>query len=183
MKKIAILLVIGIMLSITACGKKEVPQSKEDKTKTESKVEDTAQDNNDNKENVADSVAQILASDFKNIVKDTKEPQELADKLLTNAVIKFKGATMPVEQGPLNGFSEDIKGFEKGVMFSPMIGTIPFVGYIFTVPNGEDVNKFVENLEKNANPKWNVCTAADETVVEAVENTVFFVMSPTKFEE
>ena len=98
-------------------------------------------------------------------------------------LIRRQPASEPVEQGPLNGFSEDIKGFEKGVMFSPMIGTIPFVGYIFTVPNGEDVNKFVENLEKNANPKWNVCTAADETVVEAVENTVFFVMSPTKFEE
>jgi 16S rRNA pseudouridine516 synthase len=78
---------------------------------------------------------------------------------------------------------EMVEGFKKGVMFSPMIGTIPFVGYIFTVEDGEDVNKFIENLEKNADKRWNICTEADEMVVSAEGNTVFFVMSPSKFEE
>ena len=186
MKKIALLLVMSLILSTVACGKKEVSQSKDDSTKTESKIEDKTETNkadSSSETNSDGSVAQVLASDFKNKVKDEKNPQKLADELLKNEVIKFNGATMTVEQGPLNGFSANIKGFKEGVMFSPVIGTIPFVGYIFTVADGEDVDKFVENLEKNADQRWNICTAADETVVEAVENTVFFVMSPTKFEE
>ena len=240
MRKIALLLVMSMMLSVTACGKKADSQPKDDTSKTESKVDDNGEDNSEDeaideildkkedktenktedkkenkedtktdknegikvedkldKDNMADnkgdlssddaviegSVAQILLSDFKSKVKDKKDPQKLADALLANKVIKFSGATMVVEPGPLNGFDADIKGFKKGVMFSPMIGTIPFVGYIFTVSDGGDVNKFVDTLKKNANKRWNICTEADEMVVSSVGNTVFFVMSPTKFEE
>ena len=149
--------------------------------KTDNKTEDKADSSSETKNE--GSVAQALLKDFKSKVRDKKDPQKLADMLITNKVIKFQPATMEVEPGPLNGFSADIKGFKKGVMFSPMIGTIPFVGYIFTVADGEDVDKFVENLEKNANQRWNICTEADEMVVTSVGNTVFFVMSPTKFEE
>ena len=214
MRKIALLLIMSMMLTATACGKKEAVQSGKDTEKTETNVEekdneeekdieetenktdnkkDEVKEENNKKEDkdnvdsseskVDGSVGQVLLADFKNKVKETKEPQTLADDLITNKVIKFKGATMEVEAGPLNGFNEEIKGFKKGVMFSPMIGTIPFVGYIFTVADGEDVDKFVEKLEKNANLRWNVCTSAEEIIVEAEGNTVFFLMSPNKFEE
>ena len=109
--------------------------------------------------------------------------QEIADALLTNEVIQFMPASMPVEEGFLNGFNNEIKGFEEGVMFGPAIGTIPFVGYIFTVADGGDVDAFVTTLETEANLRWNICTEAEELIVEAVDNTVFFVMCPTTFEE
>lgn len=126
------------------------------------------------------TVGTKLLADFKTMADKT--PQEIADALLTNEVIQFMPATMPVEEGFLNGFNDEIKGFEEGVMFGPMIGTIPFVGYIFTVAES-DVDAFVNTLKDNANLRWNICTEAEEMICEAVGNTVFFVMCPTEFEE
>jgi len=37
-------------------------------------------------------------------------------------------------------------------------------------------------LKDNANPRWNICTEAEETVVGSVDNKVFFVMCPKSFE-
>ena len=127
------------------------------------------------------TVGTKLLADFKTMTDKT--PQEIADALLTNEVIQFMPATMPVEEGFLNGFNNEIKGFEEGVMFGPAIGTIPFVGYIFTVADGGDVDAFVTTLETEANLRWNICTEAEELIVEAAGNTVFFVMCPTTFEE
>ncbi len=127
------------------------------------------------------TVGTKLLADFKTMTDKT--PQEIADALLTNEVIQFMPATMPVEEGFLNGFNNEIKGFEEGVMFGPAIGTIPFVGYIFTVAEGGDVDAFVTTLETEANLRWNICTEAEELIVEAAGNTVFFVMCPTTFEE
>ena len=39
------------------------------------------------------------------------------------------------------------------------------------------------SLTDNANLAWNICTQADQMMVESVDNTVFFVMSPLSFEE
>lgn len=187
MKKIALLLVMSMVLSMTACGKTEEKKTEDKKTETDSNVEEDTQE--ETKEDEAAStdgtVGQTLLADFKskNAEDAAMEPQAMADALLTNEVIQFAPATMEVEPGFLTGFSAEISGFEKGVMFSPMIGTIPFVGYIFTVAEGQDVAAFTEQLKTNADPRWNVCTQAEETIVEASDNTVFFLMCPTKFEE
>ena len=91
---------------------------------------------------------------------------------------------MAVEPGLLNGFDNaEITGFKEGVMFSPMMGTIPFVGYIFVLEDGADVDAFKDTLEKNANLRWNICTEAEELTVDNEGNTVFFLMSPKNFEE
>lgn len=82
---------------------------------------------------------------------------------------------MAAEEGYLNGFSEEVKGFTKAVQFAPMIGSIPFVGYIFEVENPEE---FLANLESIADPRWNICTQADETVSAIEGNYVFFTMCP-----
>ena len=60
----------------------------------------------------------------------------------------------------------------------PMIGSIAFVGYVFTLEEGADVDAFKATLEANADPRWQICVTADETIIENVGNTVFFLMSP-----
>ena len=80
---------------------------------------------------------------------------------------------MEVSEGYLNGFDEDITGFQKGVMFSPVIGTIPFVGYVFET---DDADALLSLLKEKANPAWNICTEADETVSTSKEKLVFFLM-------
>lgn len=128
------------------------------------------------------SVAKVLASDFK---KDhSGSAQEIAERLLENKAISFAGGAMAVEEGLLTGFDDtEIKGFKEGAMFSPMIGTIPFVGYVFVLKDDTDVTEFKKTLRDNANLRWNICTQAEEMVVESVETKVLFIMSPLTFEE
>ena len=68
-------------------------------------------------------------------------------------------------------------------MFGPAIGTIPFVGYVFVLEDGADVEGFKTTLKDNANLRWNICTMAEEMVCESEGNTVFFLMCPTSFEQ
>ncbi|MBQ3054692.1 MAG: hypothetical protein IJC88_01155 [Oscillospiraceae bacterium] len=134
-------------------------------------------------ETPAKSPAQTLRADFRSRVSSTKDPEALASALIGNSIIPFMGASMPVEPGFLNGFDNEISGFSKGAMFGPAIGTIPFIGYIFEVDANTDVSAFIQTLKDNANLRWNICTSADEMVVDSVGNTVFFLMAPAAFEE
>lgn len=112
-----------------------------------------------------------------------KSAQEIADELLKDPNLGFMGATMPVEEGMLNGFGNaEIKGFDEGVMFGPAIGTIPFIGYVFTLNDDTDVDEFKQTLEDNADLRWNICTEADELVVESEEDKVIVIMTPEKFD-
>ena len=64
-----------------------------------------------------------------------------------------------------------------------MIGSIAFVGYVFELDAGADANAFVKELTDNANPRWNICVEAEETVSAVEGSKVFFCMSPLSFEE
>ena len=183
-KKFALFLAAAMVLSLTACGKSNdnsnTTQATTEAT-TEAATEATTQADNNKAEG---TMGQILLQDFKDRIAADENitPQEMAEALLTNPVIQFMGAAMPMEPGYLAGFSEEISGFSECVMFAPMIGSIPFVGYIFTVDEGNDVNEFAENLEKLADPRWNICVEADETIIEISGNTVFFLMCPNNTE-
>lgn len=135
-------------------------------------------------EETAKTLGTTLLADFKAKAASGMDAQSIADALLTNPAIKFGGGAMPVEEGYLSGFDNaEIKGFKSGVMFAPMIGSIPFVGYIFELPSASDVPAFIANLEKNANKRWNICVEADEMVTGSSGNKVFFVMCPTSLED
>jgi len=128
------------------------------------------------------TVGGILLEDFMSDTHATA--QEIADRVITNEIIPFGGATMPVEPGFLMGFDNaEITGFEEGVMFAPMMGTIPFVGYVFDLEDGTDADAFVQTLKDSANLRWNICTEADELTVDSEGDKVFFLMSPLSFEE
>lgn len=84
---------------------------------------------------------------------------------------------MEIEPGLLAGFDNtEITGFKEGATFAPMMGTIPFVGYVFTLEDGADVSAFISTLTSNANRRWNICTEAEETITGSSGNKVFFVM-------
>lgn len=132
-----------------------------------------------------ETIGALLAQEFHALKAENPEitAQEMADKILTNPMIQFSGASMEVTEGLLTGFGNaEITGFNSGVMFAPMIGTIPFVGYVFTLEEGADTDAFMQTLKDNADPRWNICTEAEETVVENADNMVFFVMCPAQFE-
>lgn len=129
------------------------------------------------------SVGNILLADFKSRAAYSGA-LAIAEALVTNSVIAFSGGAIPVEPGYLTGFDDtEIKGFKEGAMFAPMIGTIPFVGYVFTLEDSANVSSFISTLKSAANLRWNVCTSADEMITGSVGNKVFFVMSPISFDE
>lgn len=134
-------------------------------------------------DNAAESTfAGKLLADFK-AEADGKTAIELAESLSGKEYVPFMAGTMEVEPGYLNGFDTEITGFSDGAMFAPMIGSIPFVSYIFRLDAGSSVDAFTQTLKDHADLRWNICTSADEMLCEAVGNTVFFVMSPLTFEE
>lgn len=160
---IALLLVSIMVLSMVACG-----TTKEDDKKEEGKKPET--------------VGEILLNEFKDNPEGTA--QEIAERIIGNEIIPFMGGANSIEPGFLAGFDNvEITEFKEGCMFGPMMGTIPFVGYIFVLEDGADVDAFVTTLKDNANLRWNICTEAEELTVESEGNTVFFLMSPKKFEE
>ena len=162
MKKIiALALAMMMVIGVAACGKTE------DK-KEEAKAPET--------------LGEFLLADFK--ADPSGSAQEVAERVLKNEKIVFMSGATPIEPGFLSGFDNtEIKDFKEGAMFGPMMGTIPFVGYIFILEDGADVDGFKTTLKDNANLRWNICTEAEELIVENEGNTVFFLMCPKALEE
>ncbi|MBQ4561029.1 MAG: hypothetical protein IJA55_01705 [Clostridia bacterium] len=195
MKKIiALLLTIVLAISVVACTKKtetpETPENNEPTLNTEANDTDDKSDNETEEVPEApaansESVAQALVSEFKQLTTDPSlDAQAIADALASSNVLSPIGVlTMPMEQGVLNGFGNyEVKGFTECVTFAPMIGSIAFVGYVFTVGDGVDANAFASDLEANADLRWNICVAADEVATATEGNKVMFVMAPMSFD-
>lgn len=132
-----------------------------------------------------DSPAKVLHAQFVDIVSDgnSHTTAEIAEALAANEMLPFNTATLEMSEGWINGFTEEISGFKSATFFGPMIGTIPFVGYIFELDKNADAGAFVNDLNEKANLAWNVCTVADEKLCESEGNFVFFIMAPAAFGE
>ncbi len=169
MKKIiALLLTLVLVLGFAACG--EAGSQNEAPTPTPTEEAKTPE-----------TVGEKIYADFK--ADHSGTAQEIAERLLQNEVIQFMSGAISVEEGYLNGFDNaEIKGFKEGVMFGPMMGSIPFVGYIFVLEDGADVNAFKTTLKDNANLRWQISVEAEELIVENEGNVVFFLMCPRNFE-
>ena len=158
------------------------PQNPQQSQQTQRPQEPQQQEPQQPEEDADKSVAYILADAFK--ANAGSDCITIANTLVSNPVIKFMGGAMEVEEGYLTGFDNtEIKGFKSGAMFAPMIGTIPFVGYVFELENAGDTLAFINTLKSSANLRWNICTAAEEMVAISSGNKVFFVMCPTEFGE
>lgn len=204
-KTLVLMLATSLVLSLTACGGKktevEAPVKEEVTTETveetteavESTEIESTESGEESTEAVesteetevndtpTDTVASKLYELFETEIATTDDINEVANKLIEAEYFKeVSMTTMEVEPGWLNGFENEIKTFNNGVMLAPMIGTIPFVGYIFET---DDTELLMSELEANALLNWNICTTADEMLVKAHDNYVFFVMSPYTFGE
>ena len=192
MKRILALILAAVMvLTFLSCGKKDEPAT-DDSTVNDTVTDGTAEDDATSDDTTTDDIVtsgDTLGTTLLGVFKSTVEAnpdmtaEEIANTVISDPVIQFGPATMPVEEGFLSGFDNfEVKGFEEGVMFAPMIGSIAFVGYVFTLADGADTAAFISELEANANPRWNICVEAEETVTGSVGNKVFFLMCPKSIE-
>lgn len=162
MKKnlLLIIVIIGGLFILSGCSKEEEVKPKEE--------EDT-------------SVAGILTSQFKKEIKESDNLFEVAKKISENEIIETSVDVVELkEKDYIAGFDKEIKGYDKAYVIRPIIGSIPFIAYIFEV---EDAKEFEKELNDYANLRWNVCTQADKKSSAVVDNYVFFVMAPETFEE
>lgn len=206
MKKsiVSLLLCCSICLSLTACGSNtnstdsttETTQTTATNTTTEETVAtieniesietsatETSLETTDENTAASGSVAEAARDTFFAIMESDNglSTEEIANLMLEESNYPFAGTTMVVEPGFLSGFQAEIDGFDEGCMFSPVIGTIPFVGYIFKVENDQDA--FKTTLEENADLRWNICTEADEMLIESKDQYVLFLMCPSQLDE
>ena len=90
----------------------------------------------------ANTVATKLQVAFRDAAKanPAATAEELAGVCAQHEAVSLIGPMVaPIAEGWLNGFdAESITGFSEGAVFAPMIGTIAFMGYIFTLPEGAE---------------------------------------------
>lgn len=96
-------------------------------------------------------------------------------------------AVMPVdltaEEVWLQGIPTIPAGISEAVCYQPMMMGQAFIGYVFRVAEGTDVETFKKELKENADPRWNICTMANTTVCESFGNVVYFSMMVVADEE
>ncbi len=199
MKKLVIAaLTLTLVFSLTACGGNKENDTPSEPTNVESSADtestdstestdaaDTETENSDiatdsESDVSAETAGVIMLNAFKELMADGTDytSLEIAEKLVANPIIQFMGGAMPVEPGLLSGFDNyEVTGFEEGATFGPMMGSIPFVGYVFKLPADADVDAFMTGLKDNANMRWQICVEAEELIAEADGSTVFFLMT------
>lgn len=186
MKKLSLLLVVCMMILSLAGCKKETNTSTETSVSTSVSEDnnltsnettpDASVDTNEGEpsEGSEDTLGKQLSAKFLEEIEKTTNLEEIANSFV--GMTEFMGMVMPIEEeGYLMGFSSDITGFKACVQYAPMIGSIPFVSYLFEV---EDAESFKDTLLANADPRWNICTSATETECVTSGNYVFFAMCP-----
>ena len=196
MKKIlALILAAMMLLSVVACDKTpaETPDVEQGGDKTDDDT--TVGDGTDKDDNTVDTdgvIAPVVDAGtlgeaqwnaFVNAIGANAQAtaEELANTLVTDPAIQFMGGAMPLDTATefFTGFDEyKITGFESAAVYMPMIGSIPFVGYVFDLAEGTDVAAFIQALTDNCNPRWNICVTAEQTVAGAIGDKVFFLMCP-----
>lgn len=155
MKKIlALVLAMILVISVVACGKNN--DSTTDPGKTTSSTEE--------------------------VVIPNVSPEEILNAISQIDDLKDAGmVVVNVEKGYLTGFTEEIKDFNEGYKMSPIIGSIPFVGYVFKTEDNASANALLETLKSKANMRWNICTEADTMVTDVKGNYVLFFMVSAEY--
>lgn len=136
-------------------------------------------DTEETKKTVSEQCIEIFRKAAKKSGATTKSIAEEISKADFIVMHTFVEDTAP---GHLSGFDSEIVGFKKCTAFVPMIGTIPFVSYVFELEPYTDTDAFIKYLKDNANLRWNICTKADEMCVVKEGKFIFFIMSPLYFE-
>ena len=168
MKKLLAGILISIMvLALVGCSKSENKDTKNEETETQTQTKNNTES--------SDTLGNTLAAIFEEEISKSNDIETIANRMVS--VPKFMCGATKVEEGSLTGFSKEVTGFKKAYKVSSTINTIPFVAYIFDTDDPDALQKTLTTL---ANPRWNICTRAEETVIKVHEKYVFFAMCPGK---
>ena len=182
MKKIlALILTLAMMLTLAACGK----TTQDDNTVTTAPTVKVP-----TKEELAanasvEAIAKALLNkyiEFAGIRTQFDEYiaglTENDEKMSFEEFLSYQVLCAAVEKNPegLTGFNEVPTGYSEAYYYQPAMMGQAFIGYIFRVAEGTNVETFKASLKEKCFPRWNWCTEANTVVCESYGNLVYFSM-------
>jgi hypothetical protein len=137
----------------------------------------------------AEAIAQALMNKYAEFtgMKDSYDqymaemPEE--EQISYEEFCSYQLSVAPVDPEWLMGFNEVPTGFSEAYCYQPMMMGQAFIGYIFRVAEGTDVEAFKTTLKDTCDPRWNICTMANTTVCESYDDLVYFTMMVVADEE
>ena len=118
MKKFKLFMAIAVVFTATFMTGCEKPKD-DVKENTEQKQEEN-------------TVAQTLGRQFESEIENERDIEKVTKKIAENEILEISVDASQVKSGDyLSGFQKEIKDFKNAYVIRPMIGTIPFIAYIF----------------------------------------------------
>ena len=187
MKKTLLAIIFAILvISLVSCrAKKDDGKDTDDAINDTESITDTdviAPDTDASTETDAETDSEELLSDsvvnaFFEKAKDGMTAEEIANEMVKDGETEGYVVDVMGDDSYFMGFGNaEITGYTEAARFSPMIGTIPFMAYIFILDEGADSAAFMQMLLDNCNPRWNICTEADTVKAEQSGNAILFLM-------
>ena len=196
MKKILALILSALMLlSLASCGQEanETTADKETSAPATDNGTDTTAPEVEKQPNstvALETIAKALASkyteygDFRSTYDEMMKDMPEEDKISFEEYLSYQVVTMPIEDFSfLSGLTEVPAGIKEAYVYQPGMMGQAYIGYIFRLTEGTDVETFKKALSDKADLRWNICTAANTIICENYGDTVFFSMMVVKDDE
>ena len=186
MKKIiALTLVFVMMFTLVACGNKDPkptdptngtnPTEPTVKVPTKEELATAA-----SAENIAKALLNKyvefagIRSLYDEYMKDLEEADRIPYEQFLADVVNCSAVEKNAEY--LIGFETAPTGYSEAFCFGPNMMGQAFVGYVFRVADGTNIENFKASLKEKCFPRWNICTEANTIVCESYGNLVYFSM-------
>ncbi len=177
MKKIIALILAGLMLlTFVACNNENNSDDTNEEVNTENvSLEAVANDLLDKYAefvNLRGQYDEYMAS-LENDEYATEEDKNMTYETFAS----YQLIATPVEKDAefIMGFTETPTGYSEGYNFATGMMS-PFMGYIFRVEEGTDIEEFKKFLTDNCDLRWMICREANTVICENYGDIVLFQM-------